>query len=628
MMQKLQRFGAAMFVPVLLFSFAGIVVALGSLFNNATIFGSLANPTTGWYKVWDTISAGGWTVFNQECLLFVVGLPIGLANKSRGRAAMEALITYLTFNYFVGAMLSHWGAFFGVPNFNKIQITANATNGGLTEIAGIKTLDTNIVFSLIIAGIVVYLHNHYFDKKLPEWLGTFQGSTYVYFLGFFVMIPVAFLTCLIWPKVQLGINSMQHFIVSSGFVGIWIYSFLNRVLIPTGLHHLVYIPFQFGPAVVAGGLQPYWLKHLTEYAASTKPLSQIASVEGFQLYGNEKVFLVPFICWAFYATAKKNKKKQTSALLIPAALTSVFAGITEPIDFTYLFAAPVLWIVYSVMAATMNTVMWCFGLRGLMSDGAIGIASMNWLPLWAHHWHIYVMQFIVGIVFGLLTYFIFKIMIEKFNYVTPGREADDEDVKLINKKEYKEKMAQQKAAQQAAGVDASDPYIARAQAYLELLGGPNNIEELSSCATRLRVTVKDPDKLGSDAQFKANKAVNVVHHGKAIQVIVGLDVAQVLERMQSLMENAGHDAKVSQEQDPEVEQAIGFIDLLGGRDNIKKLTPCSTRIRVEVYDPSKVADSKQFKDLGAHDITDTDNEIDIVIGLNAENIIDKMKENM
>ena len=303
-----------MFVPVLLFSFAGIVVALGSLFNNATIFGSLANPTTGWYKVWDTISAGGWTVFNQECLLFVVGLPIGLANKSRGRAAMEALITYLTFNYFVGAMLSHWGAFFGVPNFNKIQITANATNGGLTEIAGIKTLDTNIVFSLIIAGIVVYLHNHYFDKKLPEWLGTFQGSTYVYFLGFFVMIPVAFLTCLIWPKVQLGINSMQHFIVSSGFVGIWIYSFLNRVLIPTGLHHLVYIPFQFGPAVVAGGLQPYWLKHLTEYAASTKPLSQIASVEGFQLYGNEKVFLVPFICWAFYATAKKNKKKQIAIL--------------------------------------------------------------------------------------------------------------------------------------------------------------------------------------------------------------------------------------------------------------------------------------------------------------------------
>lgn len=195
------------------------------------------------------------------------------------------------------------------------------------------------------------------------------------------------------------------------------------------LHHLVYIPFQFGPAVVAGGLQPYWLEHLSQYAASTKPLSEIAAVEGFQLYGNEKIFLVPFICLAFYATAKKNKKKQTSALLIPAALTSVFAGITEPIDFTYLFAAPVLWVVYSVLSATMNTVMWAFGLRGFMSDGAIGIASMNWIPLWQNHWQTYVMEFIVGIIFGIITYFVFKIMIEKFNYITPGREADDQDVK-------------------------------------------------------------------------------------------------------------------------------------------------------------------------------------------------------
>ena len=422
MMQKIQRFGAAMFVPVMLFSFAGIVVALGSLFNNPTLFGSIANPGTTWNSVWDTISAGGWTVFNQEGILFTVGLPIGLANKARGRAAMESVIAYLTYNYFIGAMLTHWGAAFGIPNFDKIQIVANSTNHGLTNIAGIKTLDTSILAALVVALIVVWLHNKYFDKKLPDWLGTFQGSTYVYAISFFVMIPLALITCWGWPKVQMGITGMQHFIVDSGFIGVWIYQFLNRV----------------------------------EYAASTKPLSQIASVEGFQLYGNEKIFLVPFICLAFYATAKKNKKKQTSALLIPAALTSVLAGITEPIDFTYLFAAPVLWVVYSVLSATMNTVMWAFGLRGFMSDGAIGIASMNWLPLWEHHWQTYVMQFIVGIIFGIITYFVFKIMIEKFNYITPGREADDQDVKLINKKEYKQKMAAK-----AAGKDANDPYIAR-----------------------------------------------------------------------------------------------------------------------------------------------------------------------
>lgn len=533
MMQKFQKFGAAMFVPVLLFSFAGIVVAFGSLFTNQAVFGSLASPGTTWNSIWDTISAGGWTVFKQEALLFVVGLPIGLANKSRGRAAMEAVITYMTYNYFVGAILTHWGASFGIPNFDKIQIVENSTNHGLTEIAGIKTLDTSIIGALIVAGIVIWLHNRYFDKKLPDWLGTFQGSTYVYILGFFLMIPLAVITCWGWPKVQLGITQLQHFIVSSGVVGIWIYNFLNRVLIPTGLHHLVYIPFQYGPAVVAGGLQPYWLRHLTQFAMSTKPLKQLAPQLGFQLYGNEKMFLAPIICLAFYVTAKKNKKKQTSALLIPAALTSFFTGITEPIDFTYLFAAPVLWIIYSLLSATMNTIMFSFGVVGNMSGGAIDTAAENWIPLWANHWQTFLIQIVIGIIFAIITFFIFKYMIVKFNYITPGREEDTEEVHLINKKEYQARKAEQ-AVTQTGEQTATDPYIERATAFLDLLGGSSNIKELSSCATRLRVTVADPDKMGSDAQFKAAKAINVVHHGKAIQVIVGLDVAQVLEAMQEL----------------------------------------------------------------------------------------------
>ena len=538
MMQKFQKFGAAMFVPVLLFSFAGIVVALGSLFNNQAVFGSLANPGTTWYSIWDTISAGGWTVFKQEALLFVVGLPIGLANKSRGRAAMEAVITYMTYNYFVGAILTHWGASFGIPNFDKIQIVENSTNHGLTEIAGIKTLDTSIIGALVVAGIVIWLHNHYFDKKLPDWLGTFQGSTYVYILGFFLMIPLALITCWGWPKVQLGITGMQHFITNSGVIGVWIYNFLNRILIPTGLHHLVYIPFQYGPAVVAGGLQPYWLKHLTKFALSTRPLKQLAPEMGFQLWGNEKVFLAPVICLAFYATAKKNKKKQTSALLIPAALTSFFAGITEPIDFTYLFAAPILWVIYSLLSATMNTIMFSFGVVGNFIFGSIDMAAENWIPLWANHWQTFLVQFTIGIIFAILTFFIFKFMIIKFDYATPGREKDDEDVHLLNKKEYQAKKESASSATTTARLSENeketDPYVERATAFLDLLGGSSNIKEISSCATRLRVTVADPDKMGSDAQFKAAKAVNVVHHGKAVQIIVGLDVAQVLEAMQEL----------------------------------------------------------------------------------------------
>lgn len=526
-----------MFVPVLLFSFAGIVVAIGSLFTNQAVFGSLASPGTLWSSIWDTITAGGWTVFKQESLLFVVGLPIGLANKSKGRAAMEALITYMTYNYFVGAILSHWGANFGIPNFDKIQLVENSTNHGLTEIAGIKTLDTSMIGALVVAGIVIWLHNHYFDKKLPEWLGTFQGSTYVYILGFFTMIPLAFVTCWGWPKVQLGISGMQHFIVNSGVIGVWIYNFLNRVLVPTGLHHLVYIPFQYGPAVVAGGLQPYWLKHLSQFALSTQPLKQLAPEMGFQLWGNEKIFLAPVICLAFYVTAKKSKKKQTSALLIPAALTSFFAGITEPIDFTYLFAAPALWIVYSILAATMNTVMFSFGVVGNFIFGSIDMAAENWIPLWANHWQTYMVQFAVGIIFAFLTFFVFKLMIERFDYVTPGREEDSEDVHLLDKSEYQAKKAIPKFETSNGQSSGNDPYIDRATAFLDLLGGQENIAELTSCATRLRVSVKDPDKLATDAQFKEAKAINVVHHGKAIQVIVGLDVAQVLEAMQELIKS-------------------------------------------------------------------------------------------
>lgn len=367
-------------------------------------------------------------------------------------------------------------------------------------------------------------------------------------------------------------------------------------------------------------LQPYWLKHLTEYAASARPLAQLSPLEGFQLYGNEKAFLVPFICLAFYATAKKNKKKQTSALLIPAALTSVLAGITEPIDFTYLFAVPALWVFYSVMSATMNTVMYLFGLRKFMSDGAIGIASMNWLPLLENHWHTYVMQFIVGIIFGIITYFVFKIMIEKFNYITPGREADDEDAKLINKKQYKQKMAAK-----AAGKDANDPYIARATAYLDLLGGASKITELSSCATRLRVSVADPSKVAPDSQFKDNKAVNVVHHGKDIQVIEGLDVPQVLDEMNQLMQESGNDAKVSTEQDnPYIARATGIVDLLGGEENIKDVIACASRVRTHVFDTKKVAPDAEFKKIvDSYEVQHRDNnEIDIVVGLDADQVVD------
>lgn len=525
MMKKIQRFGGAMFTPVLLFSFSGIMLAITILLTNQSIFGSLAAPDTLWFGVWDTLEQGAWTVFNQIELLFVVGLPIGLAKRASGRAAMEALISYLTWNYFIAAMLTHWGAFFGVARYSA-PLVANSTNSGLKMIAGIKTFNTSIIGALIIAGIVVYLHNKYFDYKLPAALGTFQGSSFVVILAFFALLPVAFLTCLIWPKIQMGISSLQTFMASSGTLGVWIYCFLERVLIPTGLHHFIYIPFQYGPAVVPDGLTKWWLGNLATFSNSKESLKTLAPQMGFLLYGNEKVFAMPGIAMAFYVTAKKNRRKEVAALLIPATITAMLAGITEPLEFTFLFVAPVLWLVHSILAATLDATLYFFGVVGDLSGGIIDMAGKNWIPLFQNHWTTYALQIIIGTIFAFIYFYVFKYMILKFNYATPGRD-DVEEVTLKSKKDY---LANKKGESTAA-----NPYEERATAYLEGLGGKDNIETVTNCATRLRVTVKDLSLVKSDSFFKQNKAAGVVHHGEALQVIVGLDVPQVRDKFEELM---------------------------------------------------------------------------------------------
>lgn len=609
MMRKLQRFGAAMFTPVLLFTFAGIMTAICILMTNQQIFGSLAAPTSNWFKAWSTLQAGAFTVFNIVPLLFVVGLPIGLAKKSAGRAAMESVVIYAAFNYMINAMLTNWGGTFGFKNFAKIEIVANSTNHGLTNIIGIKTLDTSILGALLVAGIVVWLHNRYFDTKLPDWLGTFQGSSYVVILGTFAMIPVAFLTCLIWPNVQLGISALQGFMKTSGVLGIWVYTFLERVLIPTGLHHFIYIPFEYGPAAVAGGLKTWWFTNLNDLAQSTKPIKELAPLMGFEGYGFEKVFGMLGIGLGMYAAARPEKKKATASLLIPAVLTGMFAGITEPVEFTFLFAAPVLWLVHSLLAATMDALMFALGVVGEFSGGLIGWASENWIPLWQNQWKYYLIQIAVGLIFSVIYFIVFKTMIEKFNYATPGREIDDEEVKLINKAEYKAK----KAAQSQTKPD--DPYAQRAEAYLEALGGSQNINDLTSCATRLRVTVNDESKVAGDSVFKANKASGVVRHGKAMQVIVGLDVPQVLESIQEIIKDEDGSSTVVTEVSPEAQAAAFIADSLGTEENIEDISADSKQITFIVKDPTAVDDAETFKSLGLSikEITIQDNQVRIEI---------------
>lgn len=534
MMQKIQKFGGAMFTPVLLFAFSGIMVGLTTVLTSEVIVGSIAEATTTWYKVWWTVKEGAWTIFRQIPLLFVVSLPIGLAKKQQARACMEALLLYLTFNYFIAAILTNWGAALGV------DYSVEAGNGtGLALVASIKTLDTNMVGALVVAGVVVYLHNKYFNTKLPEWLGVFKGSCFVCAIGFFVMLALAVVFCFVWPIIQTGMKSLQGFFMGSGAVGVWVFTFCERILIPTGLHHFVYMPFAYESIAVDGGFKAAWALNLSEYAASSKSLATLFPAGRFALYGHSKIFAAPGISLAFYATAKKNKKKEVMGLMLPVALTAILCGITEPIEFTFLFAAPFLWPIHAVLAATLATIEYfVVGISGEFSSGLINWLALDWIPMAKNHMGQILAQIAVGLIFTALWFFIFTFCIKKFDLKTPGREDDDEEAKLMSKKDYKAaKAAEEDTSNDPTGsIEIEGGDAAKAKKFLELVGGKDNVEDVTNCATRLRLTLKDDSILADMSAFKKAGAHGLVHKGKAVQIIVGLSVPSVREEFENLLD--------------------------------------------------------------------------------------------
>ncbi|HCD1579589.1 TPA: PTS transporter subunit EIIC [Enterobacter hormaechei] len=524
MLSQIQRFGGAMFTPVLLFPFAGIVVGIAIMLRNPLFVGeALTAPDNLFAQIVHIIEEGGWAVFRNMPLIFAVGLPIGLAKQAQGRACLAVLISFLTWNYFINAMGMTWGHFFGVDFF------AEPTAGsGLAMIAGIKTLDTSIIGAIIISGLVTAIHNRFFDKPLPVFLGIFQGTSFVVILAFFVMIPCAWLTLLGWPKVQMGIESLQAFLRTAGALGVWVYTFLERILIPTGLHHFVYGPFIFGPAAVEGGIQVYWAQHLQEFSQSTVPLKTLFPEGGFSLHGNSKVFGSVGIALAIWHTASPENRVKVAGLLIPATLTAVLVGITEPLEFTFLFISPLLFAIHAVLAATMATVMYTFGVVGNMGGGLLDqFLPQNWIPMFHNHASTVFTQIGIGLCFTALYFVVFRTLIERLNLKTPGRE--ESEIKLYNKADYKA------ARGQTTAPAAASQQIGQAAGFLQALGGAANIESINNCATRLRIALVDMTKTQSDDVFKALGAHGVVRRGNGIQVIVGLHVPQVRDQLESLM---------------------------------------------------------------------------------------------
>lgn len=525
MMQKIQRFGGAMFTPVLLFAFAGISIGFSTLFKNQLIFGELARPDGIWFKVWSVFESGGWTVFAQLPLLFVVGLPIGLAKKQNARAAMEALVLYLMFNYYINAILANWGTSFGVDFAGPV-----GSGTGLALIAGIKTLDLGMLGAIFLSGLVVYIHDRYFEKELPEFLGIFRGSPLIVALGAIVLIPVALLTVMVWPKVQHGIAHIQVLLVDSGSIGVWFYTFFDRLLIPTGLHHFIYSPFLFDNIAVHGGIVSNWATHLNEFAASHESLRVLFPAGGFALQGMSKVFGAIGIAGAIYVTAKPEKKKDVLGLLIPITITAVMCGVTEPIEYTFLFIAPALFLVHAFLAATLSATVYYFGVSGNFNSGLLEWVSLNWLPLGPAHYSTYIIQVVIGLLFSAIWFLSFKFAIERFNLLTPGRDSSSTEVKFVSKADYRASRGAESKHQQQQDFDTK--YQDIANKVLVGLGGKDNVVDVTNCATRLRISVNDPSLVQDNDYFKSIGAHAVVKQKNSIQVIIGTTVPYVRDKLE------------------------------------------------------------------------------------------------
>lgn len=539
--QSIQRFGSAMLAPVLTFAFFGLVVGITIFLSSTDVFPKewiildatqKAGPRnfTLYGQVLFVIQEGSWIVFRNMPLLFAMGLPISLAKKAQARAVFESFVLYMTFNYFLSAML---------------QISNDVINlkpgSGNAMIGGIPTIDTSIIGALVIAGITVYLHNKFFDQKLPEWLGIFSGTVFIITIGFFLLLPLALATFFVWPVIQNGISSLQTFFKNSGVFGIWLYTFLERILIPTGLHHFIYTPFIVGPVVTTNGIAGDWAPFIQgkeifldattkTHLMTDQPLSQ-AWWAGFALHGHSKVFGTPGIAAALVVTAKKENRKKVLGLVTAATLTAVVTGITEPIEFTFLFVAPFLFAIHAVLAGTLAAVEYLIGVRGNMGGGLLDFIFLNWLPLGKTYWMTYLLQVAVGLGFTAIYFFLFRFFILKFDLPTPGR--TDDEAKLISKKDYREAKGLDPVTGQK--IKKSD-FVVQAEGFLAAFGGASNIKDVTNCATRLRVSVNDENLVQGNDAFTEFGAHGVVRNGTAFQVIVGLTVSNVRSEFEQLLD--------------------------------------------------------------------------------------------
>ncbi len=528
MLQKIQRFGGAMFAPAMLFSISGLMVGISALATTVDIVGDLAVYGAPWYVFWSIIQRGSWTVFKRLPLLFAIALPIGLAQKQPARCCLEALVAYFAYCFFLSEIIKLSG-----DNLGLMYPSSLSPATGITVIDGIKTLDTGIIGPLAVSAIVVAIHDRFYDAKVPDWLGTFSGSSLVYLISFFAVLGLAILSAVTVPYVYDMTDTLRHALAGVGPFGVGIFVFLERALEPFGLHHLLYMPIYYDNLVINEGIYATWTNLLPILSHSTRPLNELAPWAGFTATGWVKLFGLPAIAAAFYSTAKPERRAGLKVILVPAIIASVVCGVTEPLEFLFMFTHPGLFLLYAVLSSCLAMTMNFFGIVGIFSGGLMEMAAFNFIPLMRTHAGAYLLALGIGLAFSLIYFVSFRALILVYDLKTPGREdhiADRTAIDCLTGSGF----AKEQSAKDEADSQSNQDHIL-AEQVIRLLGGVGNIVGATNCATRLRVEVVDPSIVADNASFVAAGAKGLIITGKTAQVIIGISVLRIKEHFDQIM---------------------------------------------------------------------------------------------
>ena len=534
--EVLQRVGRSFMLPIAILPVAGLLLGLGSSFTNETTIatyhlGGILGEGTILHALLVIMNKVGSAIFDNLPLLFAVGVAIGMAKKEKEVSALSAVIAYFVMNISISGMLEINGKITADG-----KIASDVLTGTIASVCGINTLQMGVFGGIIVGLGVAALHNRYHKIQLPNALSFFAGSRFVPIISTVVYMFVGILLYFVWPVVQNGIYALGGLVTGSGYGGTLLFGIIKRALIPFGLHHVFYMPFwqtavggtmEVAGNVVQGGQNIFFAQladasHVTHFSA-----------DATRYFSGEFIFMIfglPGAALAMYRTAKPEKKKQVGGLLFSAALTSMLTGITEPIEFSFLFVAPILFAVQVVLAGAAYMIAHMLNIAvGLTFSGGLldlflfGILQGNEKTSW-------LLIIPVGIIYFFLYYFIFSFLIKKMNLKTPGREDDDQEVKLYTKADVNAKRENASKNGEAVQDELSE-LITRG------LGGKKNIDGVDCCATRLRCTVIKPD-LVDDALLRSTGASGVIHKGSGIQIVYGPHVTVIKSNLEDYLETA------------------------------------------------------------------------------------------